>query len=62
MIVFYIRNKLTGAHGEAGDEGALDELVRVLAHDLAVLAGARLGLVGVNHQKRRPPVRGLFLI
>jgi hypothetical protein len=39
------------------DEAALDELVRVLAHDLAVLARAGLRLVGVHHQERRTPVR-----
>ena len=45
-----------GAHGEAGEEAALDELVRVLPHDLPVLAGARLGLVGVDDQEGRPAV------
>jgi hypothetical protein len=32
---------------EAGDGHALDDLVRVVAQDVAVLAGARLALVGV---------------
>ena len=39
-----------GAHGEAGDETALDEQMRIVPHDLAVLAGAGLGLVGVDHE------------
>ncbi len=39
-----------GLHREAGDQAPLDEQVRVMPHDLAVLAGARLGLVGVDHQ------------
>ena len=36
------------AHGERCHERALDQRVRVVAHDLAVLAGARLGFVGVD--------------
>lgn len=40
-----------------GEEAALNELVRVLAHDLTVLARPRLRLVRVHHQERRPPVR-----
>mmetsp|Transcript_9730 Transcript_9730/g.39603 ORF Transcript_9730/g.39603 Transcript_9730/m.39603 type:complete len:528 (-) Transcript_9730:20-1603(-) len=47
------------AHREPREQRALDELVRVLAHDLAVLARPGLRLVGVDHQKRRPPVRRL---
>ena len=39
-----------GVHGAADDEAALDELVRVLAHDLAVLAGSGLALVGVDDE------------
>ena len=39
------------------DEAALDELVRVLAHDLAVLARARLRLVRVHHQEGGAAVR-----
>jgi hypothetical protein len=30
------------AHGEGGDQAALDQRMRVVAHDLAILAGARL--------------------
>mmetsp|Transcript_35252 Transcript_35252/g.64064 ORF Transcript_35252/g.64064 Transcript_35252/m.64064 type:complete len:454 (-) Transcript_35252:330-1691(-) len=40
-----------GPHSEPGDETALHQLVGVLAHDLAVLASARLGLIGVYHQE-----------
>src|SRR5690606_12756255 len=36
-----------GAGGIAGDGHALDHRVRVVAQDVAVLAGARLGLVRV---------------
>jgi len=39
-----------GVHRAADDETALDELVGVLAHDLAVLAGARLTLIGIDDQ------------
>ena len=45
-----------GAHGEAGDQAALDQQMRVVPHDLAVLAGAGLGLVGVDHEVMRPAV------
>lgn len=49
----------TGAHGFAGDQTALDQLVRVVAHNLAVLARARLALVGVDDQVTRTAVRRL---
>ena len=38
---------MAGAGGERGDRDPLDQLVRVALHQLAVLEGARLGLVGV---------------
>ena len=41
------------AHGEAGDERALYQFVRVVAHDLPVLARAGLALVRVDHQEMR---------
>ena len=44
-------------HGEAGDQAALDQQMRVVAQDIAILAGARLGLVGINDQIVRAPVR-----
>ncbi len=37
----------TGAQGVAGDDHALDQLVRIEAQDVAVLEGARLALVRV---------------
>ena len=36
------RFTFVGAHGKAGDEAAFDQLVRVVPHDLAILARARL--------------------
>jgi hypothetical protein len=39
-----------GVHGAASNEAALDELVGVLAHNLTVLAGAGLALVGVDDE------------
>ena len=47
---------VTGArpHGEGGDESALDQRMRVVAHDLAILAGAGLGFVGVDDEIMRP--------
>ena len=43
-------------HGAAGEQAALDEVMRIVPQDLAVLAGAGLGLVGVDEQLVRPPV------
>ena len=37
-------------HRSASDEAALDELVGVLSHDLAVLAGAGLALIGIDDE------------
>ena len=44
------------AHGAAGDQAALDEKMRIVPHDLAVLAGAWLRLVGVDDEVARPAV------
>ena len=44
-------------HGEGGDQAALDQEMRVVPHDLAILAGAGLGLVGVDHEILRSAVR-----
>src|SRR5918993_666091 len=38
------------AHGEGGDEAALDQEMRIIPHDLPVLAGAGLRLVCVDHE------------
>ena len=38
------------AHGEASEESTFDKLVRVVTHDLTVLARAGLGLVGVDDE------------
>ena len=40
-------------HGEGGDEATFNELLRIIAHDLAVLAGAGLGFVGIDHEVMR---------
>ena len=45
------------AHGAAGDQASLDQKMRIVPHDLAVLAGAGLRLVGIDHEIARPPVR-----
>lgn len=57
-----------GAHGTAGHQAALHQLVGVVAHDLPVLAGARFPLVRVHHQvfgpvgkRRQPPVPALWV-
>ena len=41
-------------HREARDQAALDQQVRIVAQDVAILAGAGLGLVGVDHEIVRP--------
>ena len=46
----------SGAHGTASNEAALDELVRIVSHDLAILAGARLAFVSVYDQIFGPTV------
>ncbi len=38
------------AHREARDQAAFDQEMRIVPHDLAVLAGAGLGLVGIDHE------------
>lgn len=43
-------------HGETGKQRALDQRVRVVAQDVAVLAGAGLGFVGVDHEIARPAI------
>eukprot|EP00227_Mantoniella_beaufortii_P011202 CAMPEP_0197590548 /NCGR_PEP_ID=MMETSP1326-20131121/11475_1 /TAXON_ID=1155430 /ORGANISM="Genus nov. species nov., Strain RCC2288" /LENGTH=441 /DNA_ID=CAMNT_0043155651 /DNA_START=195 /DNA_END=1517 /DNA_ORIENTATION=- len=48
------------AHGGARDQAPLDQLVRVVPHDFAVLARAGLGLVGVDDQVGRTAVRYLW--
>src|SRR6266850_3484725 len=48
------------AHREAREQAALDQQMRIMPHDLAVLAGAGLGLVGIDHEIARPAV-GRFL-
>ena len=39
-----------GAHAKAHNQGAFDELVRVVAQDLAVLASAGFGLIRVDDE------------
>ena len=45
-----------GAHCETGDQAAFDQLVRIVAHDVPVLAGAGLGFVGIDDQIVRAAV------
>ena len=40
----------------AGDQASFDEQMRIVPHDLAILAGARLGLVGVDDEIARAAV------
>src|SRR5262249_5498593 len=45
------------AHGAAGDQASLDQKMRIVPHDLAILAGARFGFVGIDDQVARASVR-----
>src|SRR5882672_8596084 len=42
------------AHCEAGDQAALDEKMRIVPHNVAILAGPGLGLIGVDHKIMGP--------
>ena len=48
------------AHGEGGEQRALDQELRVVPHDVPVLAGAGLGLVRIDHEIVRTAVRLLW--
>src|SRR5207248_10916319 len=43
-----------------GDQAALDEQVRIVPPDLAVLAGTGFGFIGIDDEVARPPVLALF--
>ena len=45
-----------GPHREPGNQTALDQRMRIVPHDLAVLAGAGFGFVGIDHQIGRASV------
>jgi hypothetical protein len=47
-------------HRETCEQTALDQEMRIVPHDLAVLAGAGLGLVGIDDEIARPAVGGLL--
>ena len=49
------------AHGPPGEQAPLDQVVRVVTQDLAVLAGAGLGLVGIDEELARTAVIDAFL-
>ena len=46
-----------GGHRERGQHAALDQEMRIVPHDLPVLAGPRLGFVGIDHEVVRTPIR-----
>ena len=43
-------------HRERRDQAPFDQRVRIVAHDLAVFAGAGFGFVSIHHQIRRPTI------
>ena len=43
-------------HGEGGQERALDEKMRIVAHDVPVLAGAGLRFIGIDDEIVRAAV------
>ncbi len=44
----------TRSHGPASHQTALDQLVRIITHDLSVLAGTGLSFVSIHYQIFRP--------
>jgi hypothetical protein len=46
-----------GPHADARDQAALDQRMRIVADDVAVLAGARLGLIAIHDEVGWTPVR-----
>src|ERR1700683_2270864 len=55
----YVDVAIVHTHGAAGDQAAFDQQMRIVAHDLTVLAGTGLGLVGIDHEVMRPARRFL---
>src|SRR5690606_5887434 len=53
-LAAYINVCSLGPHRETGDQAALDQRMRVVAHDVAVLAGAGLRFVGIDDQIAGP--------
>ena len=49
-LASHIQEALAETERVAGDEAALDQLVRVTLHEKAILVGAGLGLVAVDHE------------
>merc|ERR1719447_690360 len=45
-----------GSHGGASDQAAFNQSVRVVPHNLAILASSRLALVSVDHQVLRAAI------
>ena len=52
-----VKVRQLSSHRETGDHHALDQLMRVLMHDVAVLEGARLRFIRVTNQVNRLRVR-----
>merc|ERR1719209_143157 len=48
-----------GAHGSTSNEAALNQGVRVVTHDLTILASSRLTFVSIDHQVFRATIVGL---
>ena len=43
-------------HRIARDQATFDELMRVLAHNLAIFTSTRLALVGIDHEELGPSI------
>src|SRR5579863_2279603 len=48
------------SHRETGEQTPLDQQMRIVPHDLAILAGAGLGLVGIDHEIARAAIFGFL--
>ena len=52
----YINVATVRAHRETGDQRALQQLMRLVSQNVAVLACARLGFIGIDHQVMRAAI------
>lgn len=59
-LTAYVDVSGAGAHGETDHQGPFDQFVRVIAEDLAILAGAWLGLIRIDDQVGGTAIGVLF--
>ena len=52
----YVQKALRESRGIAGNQTTFDQLVRVALHEQAILIGARLAFVAIDHEVARPHI------